>query len=212
MIYAGLLLEEYDLPAKAKQDLNRVLSDAQRCHNIVKELLEFARPASQEKAPHDLNQALSRTLFLLENQPLFQNVKVNKVLSPSLPMVPGIRQQLNHLFMNLLINAVDAMEGSGELTIKTTFVKERDVVRIEISDTGPGIPPDVIPHIFEPFFTTKAEGKGTGLGLSLVFNIVRDHSGKICVESSPGKGARFILEFPVEREDVQNGRDKYGDK
>ena len=101
------------------------------------------------------------------------------------------------MFMNLLLNAVEAMDGKGELTIQTSVSSDDKSVFIKIADTGPGIPPDILASIFEPFFTTKERGKGTGLGLSLVYNIVNDHGGKISVESPPGQGATFNIELPT---------------
>ena len=92
--------------------------------------------------------------------------------------------------------AVQAMEEKGKLTVKSYLNAENDKVRIEISDTGPGIPEDVVPHIFEPFFTTKEEGEGTGLGLSLAYNIVEDHHGNIHVKSGPKEGTTFIIDLP----------------
>jgi signal transduction histidine kinase len=147
--------------------------------------------------PHDINRAITRTLFLLENQPLFQNIIIEKDLDPVLPEVYSDIQQLNHLFMNLFLNAAQAMEGKGELSVKTVFIAEKELVRIEISDTGPGIPENILPHIFAPFFTTKPVGEGTGLGLSLAYGIVENQGGKINARSVPGEGATFIIELPA---------------
>ena len=197
VMFAGLLLEEYDLKEDAKEDINRILRDAQRSHSIVKELLEFSRPSRHEAASHNINQALNRTLFLLENQPIFQNIKVERNFAEALPMAPGNRQQLNHLFMNLLLNAVEAMQGVGKLAIKTRLSNDNQFIHIAIADTGPGIPEEAIDQIFEPFFTTKESGKGTGLGLSLVYSIVRDHGGKITANNVPEGGASFVIELPI---------------
>lgn len=196
ILFTQLVLEEYDLPEGAKQDLQRILEDAQRSRDIVKELLEFARQTKHEIRDHDLNRAVSRTLFLLENQALFQNIKTEKNLDKDLPLVPCHIQQLNHVFMNIILNAAEAMEGKGELTISTIFLPEKDRVLLEIADTGPGIPPSVLPHIFEPFYTTKEQGKGTGLGLSLAYGIVENHKGLITVSNNPDKGATFKIELP----------------
>ena len=102
------------------------------------------------------------------------------------------------MFMNIILNAAQAMEGNGSLKFKTGYLPEKDRVRIDISDTGPGIPEHILPHIFEPFFTTKEEGQGTGLGLSLVYGIVENHSGRIKARSEPGKGTTFIIELPLQ--------------
>ncbi len=195
-LFAKLLMEEYDLEEGAKEDVDRILKDAKRCRDIVKELLEFTRQTRHLMRPHDVNQALTRTLFLLENQALFQNITIAKDLDPSLPLVQADIQQLNHLFMNIILNAVQAMEGKGKLAIKSYFSDNSQRVCVEISDTGPGIPAEILPRIFEPFFTTKEEGRGTGLGLSLAYNIVKNHGGRIRTESKPRERTTFIIELP----------------
>jgi PAS domain S-box-containing protein len=207
-LFTKLVLEEYELEEGAQEDLQRILKDAQRCRDTVKELLEFARQTRQEMRPHDINQAISRTLFLLENQAIFQNIDIEKNLAPDLPLVPADIQQLNHMFMNIILNAVEAMEGKGKLTLKTTLSSNRERLLIEISDTGPGIPEDILPQIFEPFFTTKEDGKGTGLGLSLVYSIVENQGGSVTARSQPGEGTTFLIELPLTRED--NGGDEHG--
>jgi PAS domain S-box-containing protein len=197
VLYTKLVLEDYDLPPGVREDLGRVLNDAERCRETVKELLEFTRQTRHLMRPHDLNQAISRTLFLLKNQSLFQDITIETELDPQLPAVHSDIQQMNHMFMNIVLNAAQAMSGRGRLTIRTALVPESGSACIEIADTGPGIPPEVLPHIFEPFFTTKDEGQGTGLGLSLVYGIVEGHGGRIRAFSDPGQGARFVIELPI---------------
>lgn len=204
ILFAKLIMEEYDLEPAIADDIDRILKDAQRCRDTVKELLEFARQTRQEMQPHDMNRAISRTLFLLENQALFQNITIDRQFDTTLPMVSVDIQQLNHVFMNIILNAAQAMDGEGKLTIKTGGATNRDMIRIEISDSGPGIPDDVIPHIFEPFYTTKEQGKGTGLGLSLAYGIVENHGGRIIAENNPEGGARFIIELSV----LKDGNDE----
>jgi signal transduction histidine kinase len=196
-LFAKLLLEEYDLEEGAKEDLQRILRDAKRCRDTVKELLEFTRQTRHLMRPHDINRALTRTLFLLESQTLFHNIEIVKDLNASLPLVLVDIQQLYHLFMNIILNAAQAMGGKGTLTVKSLLLEKEEQVCIEISDTGPGISKENLPHIFEPFFTTKEEGQGTGLGLSLAYRIVQNHGGHIRAESSPGKGTTFSIELPI---------------
>jgi two-component system, NtrC family, sensor kinase len=209
-LFAKLMQEEYDLEKRAKQDLNRILKDARRCRDTVKELLEFTRQTRHLMRPHDVNQAVSRTLFLLENQPLFQNIDIVKDLDALLPPVQADIQQLNHLFMNIILNAAQAMEGKGKLTVKSSLLPDRNRICIEISDTGAGIPEEILPQIFEQFFTTKEEGKGTGLGLSLAYSIVKNHGGNIMAKSKPEQGATFFIELPVA--DKENQGEESGDK
>lgn len=196
-LYAKLVMEEYDLADEARADIQRILKDAQRCRDTVRELLEFARQTRQFMKPNDINRAIERTLFLLENQTLFHNIEIEKALDIDLPMVHADIQQLNHMLMNIILNAAQAMEGKGRLRIATHPIENADRVIIEITDTGPGISQESLEHIFEPFFTTKEEGKGTGLGLSIVYGIVENHRGRISADSRPGKGTTFTIELPV---------------
>jgi len=209
-LFAKLILEEYDLEEGAKEDLHRILRDAKRCRDTVKELLEFTRQTRHLMRPHDINKALTRTLFLLESQTLFHNINIVKDLDSSLPLVLVDIQQLYHLFMNIILNAAQAMEGKGILTLKSLLLRDEDQVCIEISDTGPGISEENLPHIFEPFFTTKEEGKGTGLGLSLAYRIIQNHGGHINAESAPGKGTTFSIILPIDLKEKEG--DESGNK
>jgi two-component system, NtrC family, sensor kinase len=208
-LYAKLVLEEYDLPDGASDDIHRILKDAERCRDTVRELLEFARQNRQFMKPQEINQALARTLRLLENQTLMQNIRIDKKLADNLPAVMADAHQLNHMFMNLIINAAQAMDGKGELSLATGLNEATQAVEIIIKDSGPGIPEDDLNHIFEPFFTTKPEGKGTGLGLSVVYGIVENHGGTIRVENGPKGGAgtkggaTFTITLPLISTEVQ---------
>ncbi len=200
LLYAKLLLEDYDLSPEAEEDVHRILRDAQRGSETVKELLEFARQTRQQRTAVDINQAVARTLFLLENQTLFHDIEIKKGFSETPIFVKADMQQLNHVFMNIILNAAQAMDGKGVLDIKTALLPSKDRVLIEIADTGSGIPSEVLPHIFEPFYTTKEEGKGTGLGLSLVYSIIDEHGGRIAADNQTEGGAVFTIELPVENE------------
>ncbi len=206
-LYSNLILEDYELEESAREDLHRILRDAERCRDTVKELLEFTRQTRHFMKPNDINQGIIRTLFLLERQPLFQNIEIEKNFSESLPPVACDLQQMNHVFMNLILNAAQAMAGRGCLYIKTAPVNTGEQIRLEITDTGPGIPEEVLPRIFEPFFTTKKEGQGTGLGLSLVYRIIENHNGQISARNTPGKGATFVIEMPANLENTGDGND-----
>jgi len=197
ILYTQLILEEYKLDKAVQEDLNRILKDAERCRDTVKELLEFTRQTRHLMQPHDINQALLRTLFLVENHTIFQNIEIIKELAPQLPALTADIQQLNHMFMNIIFNAAQAMAGKGKLILKTYLIPAGNRIGIEISDTGHGISPENLPHIFEPFFTTKDEGQGTGLGLSLVYGIVQNHGGTIKAISKINEGTTFLIELPV---------------
>lgn len=200
-LFANILLEEYDLDPQAVKDIGRILDNADRSRDTVKELLQFARQTSQEIRPTDINQALARTLFLLENQSQFQNIKIVKDLDKSLPEVPVDIQQLNHVFMNIVLNAADAVGGHGTIEVRTRRSDSGEMVVVEIADDGPGIPEPLLPRLFEPFFTTKEEGQGTGLGLSVAYGIIQDHQGDISARNRPQGGALFAIELPLQRKD-----------
>ncbi|MBF0468968.1 MAG: PAS domain S-box protein, partial [Desulfamplus sp.] len=199
-LFTQLMLEDYDLNGDAKDDLLKIQRDAERCSAIVKELLEFARQTKRELKFQNINKVVGRTLFLLRNQAIFQNIEIIEKYDASIPEIPVDIQQLNHVFMNIILNAADAMEGSGVLEIKTFLENDDGMVHITISDTGTGIPDSILPTIFEPFFTTKEEGKGTGLGLSMAYGIVESHQGKIKAENRLEGGTVFSITLPLKQE------------
>ena len=159
LLFARLLLEEYELPKEAQEDVKRIIRDAGRCRDTVRELLAFTRQTKREMAPFSMNQAITRTLFLLESQTLFHNIEIRSHLDETLPMVMADSQQMNHLFMNIILNAADAMDNEGILTVSSGNMNGERVYA-EISDTGSGIPDEQLKQIFEPFFTTKEAGGG----------------------------------------------------
>ncbi len=196
-LFASLLLEEYDLEQGAKEDVIRILKDAERCRDTVKELLEFARQTDYFIRPHDINKIIRRTVFLIENQTLFQNIEIQDLLADDLPMITVDAQQMNHLFLNIILNAAQAMKGEGQLVLESSLAEDGNFVRIEISDTGPGIPEHILPRIFDPFYTTKEVGEGTGLGLSIVYGIINTHKGSIKAVNRLDQGTTFTIELPV---------------
>jgi PAS domain S-box-containing protein len=200
VLFANLLLESPEIAnvPEWSTDLRRVVEDAERCRAIVKELLEFARQTQQRLQPVDLNEALQHKIFLLEKQVLFQNIEMIAELDPDVPLIHVDPQQLDHVFMNLLINAAQAMDGHGTLTLRSRVLDDGELAELQVCDTGHGIPEDIRSRIFEPFFTTKAVGVGTGLGLSIVHSIVERHDGSIHVESTVGCGTTFTVRLPVE--------------
>lgn len=197
LLYASLLMEDMDPDDPKRKDVERIVQEAIRCKEIVKSLLEFARKSSPDKEPLDVNKALNEGLLFLENQATFHNIRIVKELDPRLPLVLGNLGQLKQVFMNIILNAVDAMHGEGTLTIRTYPSGDGSEVVISFTDTGVGIPKEILPRIFDPFFTTKEVGKGTGLGLSVSYGIVKEHGGRIEVESEVGKGSTFKVVLPA---------------
>ena len=204
-MFTKLMMEEYHLEEAVLSDLKRILKDAGKMPGHGKGIVGVCQGKPSRRCRKTTsNRAITRTLFLLENQSLFQNITIEKDLAEQLPAVPGDIQQLNHLFMNIILNAAQAMKGNGTLAVKTRLEAEKNQVRIEISDTGPGIPDDILPQIFDPFFTTKEEGEGTGLGLSMVYGIVQNHGGKISVKSARQKGVTFIIQLSLSEKKERN--------
>jgi PAS domain S-box-containing protein len=188
--------ERAGLPAGVREDLAVLHRQAQRVARITQGLLSFARQSSGERMPVDLNHIVEETLLLAEKDMSKAGIRFVVRLQPGLPPIRGDANTLQQVVLNLLTNARDAIEGRGEIRIETRTPAERPgVVELVVADTGHGIRPEDLPRIFDPFFSTKP--RGTGLGLSITHGIVREHEGTIDVESTPGRGTRFVLAFPV---------------
>jgi PAS domain S-box-containing protein len=186
--------ESVPLPPEVAEDLRVIHRHAQRVARIAQGLLSFSRNSPGERGRVDLNQVVDETLLLAEKMIVKDGVMLRRALAPGLPPIWGDANALQQVVMNLVTNARDAVKGGGEISIETSIVSERpDGVQLIVQDTGPGIPPEILPKIFDPFFTTKAEG--TGLGLSISYGIVREHQGTVDVQSAPGKGTTFVLTF-----------------
>ncbi len=200
LIYGHLLLEDTDKSDPRYKNLEKIVKETTRCKDIVKGLLQFARPKEPETTEIDVNSVLESTINLLVSQAIFQNIKIEKKYSPSLPHIIADRAQLQQVFINIILNAVDAMEGNGVLSIRTYLDENNKYVNISITDTGHGIKEEDKPRLFEPFFTTKQVGTGTGLGLAVCYSIIQKHEGEIEVESELGKGTTFNIKLPVNRQ------------
>src|SRR4030043_1390968 len=208
LIYASLIMEDLPEDDPKRGDLARIVQEASRCKEIVKNLLEFGRQTEPKLEPTDINRASVDGLFFLENQALFHNVKIIKNLDPFLPFVRGNASQLQQVLINIIVNAAEAMHGNGTLTITSSTSPNRKWVTLEFTDTGEGIKEENLTRIFDPFFTTKDVGKGTGLGLSTSYGIVESHGGKIRVKSKVGEGTTFTIELPTfpETQPIQEGQ------
>jgi two-component system, NtrC family, sensor kinase len=180
--------------------IEKIVKQTFRASEIVNNLLNFSRVGAAEFGEVDVNRLVEETLSLVAHPMKTSRVQIVKQLGESLPPVLGSANKLQQVFLNLFLNAKDAMPGGGMLEVRTAA--RNGSVEIEIADTGAGIPREDIHRIFDPFFTTKSSGRGTGLGLSVSYGIIQEHSGKIDVRSTPGKGTSFHLEFPAARKAV----------
>jgi two-component system NtrC family sensor kinase len=196
VMYGHMLREDLKQPEN-KENVERICKEAERCKKIVKGLLDFARQTKPERTESNINLVLNEVMALLEQQAIFHNIDIIKEHKPGLPLVDVDVAQMQEVFMNLILNAAQSMEGKGTLTTLTRLSDDRNSVEIEIRDTGPGIPPENIDKIFEPFFTTKEVGRGTGLGLAIAYGIVERHHGRIWAESKLGEGTSFFVRIPI---------------
>ncbi|MBZ5498836.1 MAG: cache domain-containing protein [Acidobacteriia bacterium] len=203
LTFGMLALEDCDDKNPLRPNLEIVIKQTMRCRETVKGLLDFARQSTAAASPTEVNQVVDKTLLLLQNQSIFQNVRTVRGFNPDLPPVLIDPGQLQQVVVNIALNAVDAMAEAGTLTVETDLDPQAQEVVIRISDTGKGIPAEILPLIFEPFFTTKKVGEGTGLGLSIVHGIVTRAGGRVEASSSSA-GATFTIRLPVARE-IKNG-------
>lgn len=199
--FAHLLYNHTPADSPEQKDLAVIIEQANRCSKIIKGLLGFARATESDQTQTDINEVLDTALQMVNTKADFLNihldVKTDKTLSP----ITADPSQIQQVFLNILLNAVDAMEGRGTLSIVTRKVFEngKAFAEVEFRDTGPGIPEENLQKIFDPFFTTKPVGKGTGLGLSISHGIIEKHGGNIRVKSSP-EGTSFFVRLPLEGE------------
>jgi two-component system, NtrC family, sensor kinase len=180
--------------------IEKIVKQTFRASEIVNNLLNFSRTNATELADIDVNRVVEETLSLVAHPLKTSQIQVVKQLGGTLPPVRGSANKLQQVFLNLFLNARDAMPSGGMLEVRTAA--HNGSVEVEVADTGAGIPREHIHRIFDPFFTTKASGRGTGLGLSVSYGIIKEHAGKIDVRSTPGKGTSFHVEFPAVRKAV----------
>jgi signal transduction histidine kinase len=195
--YTNMLRKKYPHSGQTKQDLDIVSNNAQLCKKIVEDLLNFSRQTKTIRVPTDINAALDSALVQTEETMRGGGISVIRDYDPSLPSLAADEDKLKRIFTNLIMNAFQAMQPEGRLTVHTSHDKEQNGVRIVFSDTGSGIPAEIRGKIFEPFFTTKPPGKGTGLGLAVSYGLVKEHKGELSVISEQGKGSSFTLWFPL---------------
>jgi PAS domain S-box-containing protein len=205
LIYAELLQRELAADAAHRENVEVIIKQTMRCQQIVRRLLDFSRQSLGDQKLFDANDIIHRCVELISHQAFFHNITVIQELDPFLPQIVGDPGQLQQVFTNLLLNAADAMNGQGQITVASRPTPQKDGIILTFTDTGCGIDPEIRDKIFEPFFTTKPPGKGTGLGLSIVYGVIQRHGGTITADSPRGKGTTFTIRLPLEARDQGAG-------
>ncbi len=193
--YTQMLLKGMPDTDQRKPILEKIEKQTFRAAEIVNGLLNFARVNGTEFTDLDVNRLIQESLTLLEHQFRRSRIRVEPSLEPSVPPIYGNAGKLQQVFINLLLNAKDAMPSGGQLVIRTR--RNDSMVEVEIADTGVGISAENIKRIFDPFYTTKKTGKGTGLGLAITYGIIQEHGGRIFVDSIPQQGTHFRVKLPT---------------
>jgi len=197
LVFSHLLLEKLEPDDPNRKQLDKIIQQTTRCKDIVKGLLDFSRQTELKMQSTDINKVIEKSLALLVNQKQFRKINIIKNILPSPPGVLADVDQIQQVFINILLNAAQAMNGDGNLTLATQISDDQNYLNISFEDQGCGISEENITHLFEPFFTTKEVGSGTGLGLSVSYGILKKHQGAIKVESEIGKGSVFIISLPL---------------
>jgi signal transduction histidine kinase len=198
---AETLMDDFDelSDEQKKKLLDDIFAQVQRASTTVRNLLDFTRKDQPVMAAVSLGELLDKTLKLVSNELSLAKVELQLHLAPDLPRVNGNPRNLEQVFLNLFLNAVEAMPQGGKLMVAGD--REQDFARVTVHDTGVGIPADRLDKVFEPFYTTKEAGEGTGLGLSVSYGIVEKHGGQIKVDSQLGKGTVFCVLLPIREEE-----------
>jgi len=192
------LSEDFKYKEKIASEINGTSDAVERCKVITHRLLGFARRMDVTLEPININNLMREVLSFLDKEALYRGINFDLNLGESLPVIDSDRGQLQQIFLNLLNNAIDAIDKDGRITISTKK-RDKNSIQVDVIDNGKGIPPDIISHIFEPFFTTKDSGekKGTGLGLFITYGLVKKLGGLISVQSSMGAGTTFTIILPI---------------
>jgi two-component system NtrC family sensor kinase len=196
VIFSCLLLEKTPKDFPGRNKLETIVREASRCRDIVRSLLDFARPGAGSRHKADLNSIVRAAIDLLQSQSTFKDIELTLELAAEPIEIVCDSGQMQQAFTNLLVNAAEAISGSGQITIRDWRDPSRQMVAVSFTDTGCGIAPESLEQIFEPFFTTKQEGHGTGLGLTIVYGIIERHGGTLKVDSRLRQGTTFTVWLP----------------
>jgi signal transduction histidine kinase len=197
LLYSSNLVKKVPETGPLKKGLEVIIHETIRCRGIIQDLLEFSREREPLKAQADLNGVINKALSILVNEFRLNRISLEKRLSENLPSVLIDPNQMEQVFINFFMNALEAIQGQGRVSIRTYKDEDNQEVVAEIEDTGMGIPLEHLERIFEPFFSTKA--KGTGLGLAVNYGIIQKHGGQIRVSSQPGRGTTMTIRLPCDQ-------------
>ena len=195
LLYSSNLSKKVEKGSQLEEGLNIIIKETQRCKSIIQGLLEFSREQEPEMVLVDINHIMESAVEIVENEFHLRQVRIRKELADDMLETFLDQNQIEQVFINLLLNALQAVDDSGLVIVKSTVDLEGNCIHVEVSDNGCGITTENLKKIFEPFFSTK--GDGTGLGLAVSCGIVENHKGNIRVFSEPDQGARFVVEFPL---------------
>ncbi|MBM4287424.1 MAG: GAF domain-containing protein [Deltaproteobacteria bacterium] len=195
LLYSSNMLKKVPADSFLHEGMGIIIQETKRCKTIIQELQDFSRSKEPKKSLGNINTVLEKVIHLLENEFRRRAVRLHQDMGNNLPDMLIDVGQMQQVFANLLINALEAVDGKGEITVRTHFDEAKRAVTITIADTGCGMPPEHLRRIFEPFFSSKA--KGTGLGLAVTYGFIMNHQGDIQVESEPQQGTRFTITLPV---------------
>ena len=197
LLYSHMLLKHRKKEDAGSEDVQMILSEATRCRNIMRGLLDFARQSRVAKEQTNLAALIGEVIANMRLKAQDSQVTIESEIQPDLPDVKIDADQIRQMLVNLIQNGIDAIEKAGKVVISVRKPEDDDCLEILVRDTGQGIPKEVLSEIFTPFFTTKQLGKGTGMGLSIVYGVVKMHSGEISVDSDVGKGTAFTIQLPL---------------
>lgn len=197
LMYSHLLLEDIAEDDPNRDNVVKINKLAHRCKIIVQGLLDFATHDVSTREMVQVNRVIANVMGFLEDHVLLRQISLETHLDPGLPEVEADENKLEQVFINLVVNAAQSIDGRGTLILRTEFFSDTNRIRIQFSDTGSGIDDRDLDKIFDPFFTTKLKSKGTGLGLSICHGIIEQHGGTITAESSKGRGSIFSVFLPV---------------
>jgi two-component system NtrC family sensor kinase len=197
ILYSHMLMKQLGQSESVKSDLQMIVSEASRCKNIVRGLLDFSRQSRVSKIQTNLAELIGEAEAIMEHKAKETGIRIRREIDEELPVMMIDAGQIKQMLVNLLQNGIDAIESEGEICVTAHLKESGDLVEIRISDNGRGISQENMSKLFTPFFTTKEIAKGTGLGLAICYGIVKMHSGNIHVESTEGKGTTFIITLPI---------------